>query len=221
MREQCSYASFETNASDADFGELINKVVDVFRPRNFFVTLFATLHTAPSVHRFEERSRGRFRVPECNVSVNSSFPSEIQGCRRTAKVTTHSIIKFSLNARRKQMLYEFENNYMLAFSHYVAPSLTSSPSSSSLLNLQLAAAAPLPNGSNNGVMLSAHGNNTAKSSAAAASSSSSSATATVKSSSTGPGKKVKPQFLLPVVDSPDRSDNEDGGSPTPVSPPSD
>jgi len=63
----CSYASFETNAACEDFTELIQKVVEVFRPRNFVVTLFANVHTAPA--------------------VRSHFPNEILGCRKTNKMT--------------------------------------------------------------------------------------------------------------------------------------
>jgi len=63
---QCSYASFETNASHSDYTELIAKVLKVFKPKSFFVTLFANMHHAPALH--------------------SIFPIEIGGCKKVAKM---------------------------------------------------------------------------------------------------------------------------------------
>jgi S-adenosylmethionine decarboxylase len=63
---QCSYASFETNASHKDYTELIQKVVQVFKPKNFFVTLFANIYTAPA--------------------LDSSFPQLIGNCKKSAKM---------------------------------------------------------------------------------------------------------------------------------------
>ena len=37
----CSYVSFETNAPEEDFPELIRRVLDLFRPSQFIVTCFA------------------------------------------------------------------------------------------------------------------------------------------------------------------------------------
>jgi len=40
-QQSCSYASFETNVDLSSYGELVQKVVDIFKPRDFTVTLFS------------------------------------------------------------------------------------------------------------------------------------------------------------------------------------
>lgn len=39
--ETCSYVSFETNAPNNDYPELINRVLDIFKPGQFMITFFA------------------------------------------------------------------------------------------------------------------------------------------------------------------------------------
>lgn len=65
-QSQCSYASFETNVNHSDYTELIMKVLAVFRPRNFTVTLFVNMHTAPA--------------------LNSQLPAEYGEAKRQAKM---------------------------------------------------------------------------------------------------------------------------------------
>ena len=38
----CSYVSFETNITLTDYGDMIKRVLDVFKPNNFIVTLFSS-----------------------------------------------------------------------------------------------------------------------------------------------------------------------------------
>ncbi len=37
----CSYVSFETNAPEKDYASLISKVIGLFKPKEFIVTMFA------------------------------------------------------------------------------------------------------------------------------------------------------------------------------------
>lgn len=39
--ESCSYVSFETDAPTTDYPELIQKVLDIFKPGQFVLTFFA------------------------------------------------------------------------------------------------------------------------------------------------------------------------------------
>jgi len=62
----CSYVSFETNVTKGDYTAYIQQVLDVFKPKNFTVTLFANMFTAPS--------------------VKSSFPAAFGVCKKTATI---------------------------------------------------------------------------------------------------------------------------------------
>jgi S-adenosylmethionine decarboxylase len=39
--EHCSYVSFETDAPEKNYTELIQKILDLFKPKQFIVTFFA------------------------------------------------------------------------------------------------------------------------------------------------------------------------------------
>lgn len=59
---ECSYVSFETNASHKDYTALINKVVKTFKPGRWTVTLFADADSVsgPSaLHGFDAKALGR------------------------------------------------------------------------------------------------------------------------------------------------------------------
>ena len=38
----CSYVSFETNIKRKDYSQIVNQVVDIFKPNKFIITLFST-----------------------------------------------------------------------------------------------------------------------------------------------------------------------------------
>jgi len=62
---QCSYASFETNATGENLEELVNKVLKIFEPGQFTVTLFGNMQVTSKLH--------------------NSFPREMFDCKRTSK----------------------------------------------------------------------------------------------------------------------------------------
>lgn len=82
----CSYVSFETNIVMDSYSELLDKVMDVFCPGSFTVTLFVGGHGDPNA--FVKK-------------VEKLLKPSINECRRSTRT-----------------VYEFENNYKLAFGHY-------------------------------------------------------------------------------------------------------
>jgi len=64
---ECSFVSFETNASYKDYTDLINKVVKTFKPGRWTATLFADAHSASgpiALHSFDAKAleRGGYRL---------------------------------------------------------------------------------------------------------------------------------------------------------------
>jgi len=97
----CSYVSFETNihVPNNDYSPIVEKVLNVFKPGNFTLTLF-----------------GGYLIDNFSTIAEKLFQSKLLGTRSQWRTSTGTHRPVYL--RSTLATYGFENAYELVFAHY-------------------------------------------------------------------------------------------------------